>query len=47
MQNAFLDWLITDFDFFGLHLQYWMPVIVLVFVAFFVFSSLNERRFRK
>jgi hypothetical protein len=47
MQNAILDWLVTDFYVFGLRIQHWVPVVVLAFVVFFVFSSLVERIFRK
>jgi hypothetical protein len=47
MQNAILEWLVTDFDVFGLRIQHWMPVVALAFVVFFVFSSLIERIFRK
>ena len=47
MQNAIIDWLLTDYPLFGLHIQYWMPVVILVFVVFLVFSSLDQRISRK
>jgi hypothetical protein len=47
MQAMFLNWLMEDYSIYGIHIQYWMPMTVLVFVVFFVFSNLDLRRFRK
>jgi len=47
MQNAFLDWLVTDYSVFGLRIQHWMPVVIFVFAVFLVFSRLDQRISRK
>jgi hypothetical protein len=42
-----LDWLTADFSVFGFHIQHWMPVVALAFAVFIVFSSFDQRKFRK
>jgi hypothetical protein len=42
-----LDWLTADFSIFGFHIQHWMPAVALAFVVIVVFSSFDQRKFRK
>jgi len=44
MQTMSLAWLTTDFSIFGFHIQHWMPVVILMFVVFIVFSRFDHRR---
>jgi hypothetical protein len=38
MGTEFLDWLVADFYVFGLRIQYWMPLFVVVFAITFWLS---------
>ncbi len=42
-----LNWLLSDFSVFGLRIQYWMPVLIILFVVLLFFSSLDQLRFNK
>jgi hypothetical protein len=43
MQTTIIDWLVTDFSVFDLRIQHWMPVVILMFGIYIVFSSLDQR----
>jgi len=43
MENPFLIWLATDFSIFGIHFQYWMPGMLLVFAAFLFWEWFAHR----
>ena len=43
----FISWLTADFSIMGVHIQYWIPTFILVFVVFYIFSELNLRRIGK
>jgi len=42
-----LNWLLSDFLFFGLRIQIWMPAFIIVFVVFLLFTSFDQRRISK
>jgi hypothetical protein len=42
--QKFLDWLVADFDFYGLQLQHWMLLAGGIFVIFIAVSWLDHRR---
>jgi hypothetical protein len=43
MQNSFFDWALADFYVFGLHFQYWMPAVLLIFAVFLLWELLGPR----
>jgi hypothetical protein len=43
----FISWLTADFSIMGVHIQYWIPTVILVFVVFYIFSELDLRRIGK
>ena len=43
----FISWLTADFSIMGVHIQYWIPIFILVFVVFYIFSEMDLRRIGK
>ncbi len=43
----FIRWLTANFSIMGVHIQYWIPTFILVFVVFYIFSEMDLRRIGK